>query len=124
MVCKCTHSMSAARVRRASLRLRPTKRRAFAGDDRIPRRRLEDLAPDDWRRGNPRFQGGAFERKVALADRVRELAGTKGCTPAQLALAWLLTREYVIPIPGTSNAESIVGERLRRLRTAHTRGAP
>jgi aryl-alcohol dehydrogenase-like predicted oxidoreductase len=68
-------------------------------------RRLEDLAPDDWRRKNPRFQGGAFERNVALADRVRELAATKGCTPAQLALAWLLTRDSVIPIPGTSSVE-------------------
>ena len=66
-------------------------------------RRLEDLAPEDWRRGNPRFQGGAFERNVALADRVRELAASKGCTPAQLALAWLLTREDVVPIPGTSS---------------------
>ncbi len=70
-------------------------------------RSLEDLAPDDWRRGNPRFQGGAFERNVALADRVRELAATKGCTPAQLALAWLLTREDVVPIPGTSSVERL-----------------
>jgi aryl-alcohol dehydrogenase-like predicted oxidoreductase len=62
-------------------------------------RRLEDLAPEDCRRRNPRFQGGAFERNVALADRVRALAATKGCTPAQLALAWLLTRD-VVPIPG------------------------
>ena len=70
-------------------------------------RALDDLAPDDWRRRNPRFQGGNFERNVALADRVREMAATKGCTPAQLALAWLLTRENVIPIPGTSNAERL-----------------
>jgi aryl-alcohol dehydrogenase-like predicted oxidoreductase len=70
-------------------------------------RSLEDLAPDDWRRGNPRFQGGSFERNVALADRVRELAATKGCTPAQLALAWLLTREDVVPIPGTSSVERL-----------------
>ena len=70
-------------------------------------RRLEDLAPDDWRRGNPRFQGGAFERNVALADRVRELAAAKGCTPAQLALAWLLTHDDVVPIPGTSSVERL-----------------
>jgi aryl-alcohol dehydrogenase-like predicted oxidoreductase len=70
-------------------------------------RRLEDLAPDDWRRGNPRFQGGAFERNVALADSVRELAAAKGCTPAQLALAWLLTRDDVVPIPGTSSVERL-----------------
>jgi aryl-alcohol dehydrogenase-like predicted oxidoreductase len=68
-------------------------------------RTLEELAPDDWRRRNPRFQGGAFERNVALADGVRELAAAKGCTPAQLALAWLLTREDVVPIPGTSSVE-------------------
>jgi aryl-alcohol dehydrogenase-like predicted oxidoreductase len=68
-------------------------------------RTLEELAPDDWRSRNPRFQGGAFERNVALADGVRELAAAKGCTPAQLALAWLLTREDVVPIPGTSSVE-------------------
>ena len=70
-------------------------------------RTLDDLAPDDWRRRNPRFQGGNFERNVALADRVRDMAATKGCTPAQLALAWLLTRDNVIPIPGTSNVERL-----------------
>lgn len=71
-------------------------------------RTLDDLAPDDWRRRNPRFQGGNFERNVALADRVREMAAAKGCTPAQLALGWLLTREHVVPIPGTSNVERVV----------------
>jgi aryl-alcohol dehydrogenase-like predicted oxidoreductase len=70
-------------------------------------RTLADLAPDDWRRKNPRFQGGNFERNVALADRVRELAAAKGCTPAQLALAWLLTRDHVVPIPGTSSVERL-----------------
>jgi aryl-alcohol dehydrogenase-like predicted oxidoreductase len=70
-------------------------------------RTLDDLAPDDWRRRNPRFQGGNFERNVALADRVREMAAAKGCTPAQLALAWLLTRDHVIPIPGTSSVERL-----------------
>jgi aryl-alcohol dehydrogenase-like predicted oxidoreductase len=70
-------------------------------------RKLADLAADDWRRRNPRFQGEAFERNVALADRVRELAGAKGCTPAQLALAWLLTRGNVVPIPGTSSVERL-----------------
>ena len=70
-------------------------------------RKLEDLAADDWRRRNPRFQGGAFERNVVLADRIRELAAAKGYTPAQLALAWLLTREDVVPIPGTSSVERL-----------------
>src|SRR5262245_30629087 len=70
-------------------------------------RTLDDLAPDDWRRRNPRFRDGNFERNVALADRVREMAAAKGCTPAQLALAWLLTRDNVIPIPGTSSIERV-----------------
>jgi aryl-alcohol dehydrogenase-like predicted oxidoreductase len=70
-------------------------------------RSLDDLAPDDWRRKNPRFQGEAFERNVELADRVREMAATKGCTPAQLALAWLLTHKDVVPIPGTSSVERV-----------------
>ncbi len=66
-------------------------------------RTLEDLAPDDWRRNNPRFQGENFAKNLAIADRVRGLATEKGCTPAQLALAWLLSRPDVIPIPGTSS---------------------
>lgn len=66
-------------------------------------RSLDDLAPDDWRRHNPRFQGANFAKNLATADRVRQLAGEKGCTPAQLALAWLLARPDVIPIPGTSS---------------------
>jgi aryl-alcohol dehydrogenase-like predicted oxidoreductase len=79
----------------------PLGRGFLAGRFRKP----EDLAPDDWRRGNPRFQGENFRTNLALADKVRELAGEKGCTPAQLALAWLLRRdETVVPIPGTSNA--------------------
>jgi aryl-alcohol dehydrogenase-like predicted oxidoreductase len=70
-------------------------------------RTVDDLAPDDWRRTNPRFQGENFARNVALADRLREMAAAKGCTPAQLALAWLLTRDQVIPIPGTSSIERL-----------------
>ena len=68
-------------------------------------RKLEDLEPNDWRRNHPRFQGGNFERNVAIADGLTNLAREKGCTPAQLALAWLLHRgKDVIPIPGTSSA--------------------
>jgi len=67
-------------------------------------RTVDDLAPDDWRRNNPRFQGANFDKNLAIADRVRQLASEKDCTPAQLALAWLLTRPDVIPIPGTSSA--------------------
>jgi aryl-alcohol dehydrogenase-like predicted oxidoreductase len=71
-------------------------------------RKLDDLAPGDWRRSNPRFQGENFAKNVVVADRVRELAEEKGCTPAQLALAWLLTRPGVIPIPGTSSEARLV----------------
>jgi aryl-alcohol dehydrogenase-like predicted oxidoreductase len=70
-------------------------------------RSMDDLAPDDWRRGNPRFQGENFTRNLALADRLREMAAGKGCTPAQLALAWLLGRDGVIPIPGTSSIDRL-----------------
>jgi aryl-alcohol dehydrogenase-like predicted oxidoreductase len=66
-------------------------------------RTIDDLAAEDWRRRNPRFQGDNFAKNLALADGVRELANEKGCTPAQLALAWLLTKPDVIPIPGTSS---------------------
>jgi aryl-alcohol dehydrogenase-like predicted oxidoreductase len=66
-------------------------------------RTLDDLAPDDWRRHNPRFQGKNFTKNLAIADRIKQLAQEKGCTPAQLALAWLFTRHEVIPIPGTSS---------------------
>jgi aryl-alcohol dehydrogenase-like predicted oxidoreductase len=71
-------------------------------------RSIDDLAPDDWRRGNPRFQGEEFAHNMALADRVREVAEKKHCTPAQFALAWLLARhEDVIPIPGTSSVDRL-----------------
>ena len=60
-----------------------------------------DLAADDVRRGHPRFQGDNLRRNRDLAERVRALAATRGCTPAQLCLAWLLAQPGVIPIPGT-----------------------
>jgi aryl-alcohol dehydrogenase-like predicted oxidoreductase len=67
-------------------------------------KRFEDLAPDDWRRGAPRFQGENFARNLALVDQVTSLAHSKGCTPSQLALAWLLQQgEDIVPIPGTSS---------------------
>lgn len=64
--------------------------------------RADQLAPDDYRLTNPRFQGENFERNVLLAGRVREVAAAKGITPAQLALAWVLAQgEDIVPIPGT-----------------------
>jgi aryl-alcohol dehydrogenase-like predicted oxidoreductase len=62
----------------------------------------DDLAEDDFRRRHPRMSGDNGERNRELADKVRELAEAKGCTPAQLALAWVLARgDDVVPIPGT-----------------------
>ncbi len=62
----------------------------------------EDLEPDDWRRNMPRFQGENFQKNVDLAAKINEVARTKGCTPGQLALAWVLAQgEDIIPIPGT-----------------------
>jgi len=62
----------------------------------------DQLAPDDWRRNNPRFQGDNLAANLALVDEVKAIAQQRGCTPAQLALAWLLSRnEQLVPIPGT-----------------------
>ena len=65
-------------------------------------RRIEDLASDDFRRQSPRFQGENFQRNLDLVTRVQAMAKEKGCTPAQLALAWLLAQgDDIVPIPGT-----------------------
>ena len=62
----------------------------------------EDLAADDWRRNNPRFQGENFAKNLKLVDAVNELAKRKGCTASQLALAWVLAQgDDIVPIPGT-----------------------
>ena len=62
----------------------------------------DDVPADDFRTGHPRFRGENFDRNRALVDRVRELASVRGCTPGQLALAWVLSRgDDVVPIPGT-----------------------
>lgn len=62
----------------------------------------QDMAPDDWRQGSPRFQGDALDRNVALVEACREVAADLDCSLAQLALAWVLSRgEDVVPIPGT-----------------------
>ncbi len=65
-------------------------------------RKPEDLAADDYRRNNPRFQGENFSRNLALADAVQAMAREKKCTASQLALAWVLAQgEDIVPIPGT-----------------------
>jgi len=64
----------------------------------------EDLAPEDFRRNHPRFQGDNFQRNLDLVARVEEIAREKKCTPAQLALAWLLAQgRDIVPIPGTKH---------------------
>jgi aryl-alcohol dehydrogenase-like predicted oxidoreductase len=61
-----------------------------------------DLEEKDWRRQNPRFVGEAFEKNLKLAEHVKNLSKKKGCTAAQLALAWVLGRgQDIVPIPGT-----------------------
>jgi len=63
-----------------------------------------DFGPDDYRQFSPRFAEGAFEANLSLALRAAEIAKQKGCTPAQLALAWLLARgKEIVPIPGTKS---------------------
>ena len=64
--------------------------------------RPEDFDADDYRRHSPRFQGENFARNLGLVEQVRALASAKGCTPAQLALAWVLAQgQDVVAIPGT-----------------------
>jgi aryl-alcohol dehydrogenase-like predicted oxidoreductase len=76
----------------------PLGRGFLTGEIRTP----EDFAPDDYRRNSPRFQGENFAKNIALVDKVRELATEAGCTPGQLALAWVLAQgPDIVPIPGT-----------------------
>lgn len=66
-------------------------------------KRAEEFPDGDWRKVNvPRFQGENFDRNMLLVEAVKEIAANKGCTPAQLALAWLLhLGKDIVPIPGT-----------------------
>lgn len=65
-------------------------------------KKFEDLAPDDYRRFSPRFQGQNFQKNLKLVERIEAIAAEKGCTSAQLALAWVLAQgEDLVPIPGT-----------------------
>lgn len=98
-------------------------------------RRFEDLAPDDWRRNSPRFQGENFAKNLLVVDEIIGLAETKGCTPSQLALAWVLAQgEDIIPIPGTKRRKyleqnvqaldlALTAEDLRRIEAVTPRGA-
>jgi len=67
-------------------------------------RSIDDLEPDDYRRNSPRFQGGNFAKNLELVEEIAALAREKGCTPSQLALAWVLAQgEDIVPIPGTKH---------------------
>jgi aryl-alcohol dehydrogenase-like predicted oxidoreductase len=76
----------------------PLGRGFLSGAIRSP----DDLAVDDFRRTNPRFQGENFQRNFDLVEQVQAIAAEKGVTPSQLALAWVLNRgSDIVPIPGT-----------------------
>jgi aryl-alcohol dehydrogenase-like predicted oxidoreductase len=67
-------------------------------------RSIDDLDAKDFRRFSPRFQGDNFAKNLATVDKVEEIAKEKHCTPAQLALAWLLAQgPHIVPIPGTTS---------------------
>lgn len=69
---------------------------------------IDDLAEDDYRRHAPRFQGENFNKNLELVSRIGEIAREKGCTPAQLALAWVLAQgDDVVPIPGTKRRKYV-----------------
>lgn len=82
----------------------PLGRGFFAG--RI--RSAADMTENDFRRTSPRFQGGNLERNLRLYEEFEGIAREKGCTPAQLALAWVLSRgRDIVPIPGTKRRERL-----------------
>jgi aryl-alcohol dehydrogenase-like predicted oxidoreductase len=80
-------------------------------------RSMDDLADDDWRKTSPRFMGENFQRNLAIADEVQAVAAEVGATPAQAAIAWLLTKgDDIAPIPGTKRVarveENIAADRI------------
>jgi len=67
-------------------------------------RSIDDLDAKDYRRFSPRFQGENFAKNLAVVDKVNDIAKEKNCTPAQLALAWLLAQDaHIVPIPGSTS---------------------
>jgi len=76
----------------------------LTGDIRSP----EQLADDDWRKTNPRFTGGNFQRNLRIVDEVQAVAADAGATSAQVALAWLLAQgDDIAPIPGTKRVARV-----------------
>jgi aryl-alcohol dehydrogenase-like predicted oxidoreductase len=71
-------------------------------------KKFEDLAADDYRRFSPRFQGENFQKNLGLVERIGQMAKEKSCTPAQLALAWVLAQgDDIVPIPGTTRRKNL-----------------
>jgi len=71
-------------------------------------RSIDDLEESDFRRRNPRFQGENFQKNLDLVERVEEIAAAKGCSAAQIALAWVLAQgEDIVPIPGTTRVKNL-----------------
>ena len=98
-------------------------------------RRYEDLPVDDYRRFSPRFQGENFQKNLDLVNRVKDIAEEKGCTPSQLALAWVRSQgDDIVPIPGTKHRKyleenvgalkvELTSEELQRLDEVFPQGA-
>ncbi len=97
---------------------------------------FDDLAPDDYRRHSPRLQGENFAKNLELVSRIEEIAAGKDCTPAQLALAWVLAQDdnSIVPIPGTKRRKyleenvaalevEITPDELARINEAAPKGA-
>ena len=71
-------------------------------------RSVEDLEAGDFRRDNPRYQGENFQKNLELVEGVEELAAAKGCTAAQIALAWVVVQgDDMVPIPGTTRVKNL-----------------
>jgi aryl-alcohol dehydrogenase-like predicted oxidoreductase len=71
-------------------------------------KRLEDLASNDWRRNNPRFQADNFQNNLEIVERITRVAARKRCSAAQLALAWVLAQgSDVVPIPGSKRRDRL-----------------
>jgi len=69
---------------------------------------IDDLGPNDWRRNNPRFQGENFKKNLDIVAKIEEIAKGRGVTPAQLALAWVVSRApHIVAIPGTRSIKRI-----------------